>query len=322
MKKRIKSACGLLFFFAIRGTERSFSVAGLHRILNAFAFMRAVVNTTFKKIRPPPPLPDSLRTWETKRTVRHLQQNRYLNHFLEFFPERLAEAKWMSGCHIEGLDRLRQARQNGRPVVLAFCHFGSFFLMRFWLRAAGVPVATFVGGDSATRVGLLRFKDRFSPFPEVPIAFYRDQLSEAAKFLAAGNPLLVSIDIPIGKQMNVPFSESWHFRMATGAVRLAIRHRAELIPCSITDQGHWRFQIELGESVPGEFLAGETGWSRAGKHLLDQMLPTFRAHPEQCAADLLRCLNRDPSDSQRPTYAGIHPGKPAASLPRFEIEQP
>ena len=55
--------------------------------------------------------------------------------------------------------------------------------------------------------------------------------------------------------------------MATGAIRLAIRHRAELIPCSIIDEGRWRFQIELGRPAPEECLATETELVSAGKHL-------------------------------------------------------
>jgi len=290
MKKRFKSACGLLFFFVVRGAERLLSVRGLHRILNSFVFVRAVVNTAFKKTKQPPPLPNFLQTPGTRRTARQSHQNRYLNHFLEFFPERLGETKWMDRCRIEGLDHLRQARQGGRPVVLAFCHFGSFFLLRFWLRAAGFPAATFVGGNSAARTGLMQFKDRFSPFPEIPTAFYQDQLREAAEFLAAGNPLLVSIDMPAGKQMSVPVCKGWSFKMATGAIRLAIRHRAELIPCSIVDEGRWRFHIELGRPVPGKFLAADADRACAGRHLLDELLPRFRNHPRQCLNQLTQCF--------------------------------
>jgi len=299
MKNGFKSACDLVFFFVIRGAERLLSIRGLHGILNSVVFVRAAVNTVFKNPGPPAPVPDFLRTPQTRRTARQYRQNHYLNHFLEFFPERLAEARWSNGCRIEGLERLWQAGQRRRPVVLAFCHSGSYFLLRFWLRAAGIPAATFIGGPSSGRAVSMRFKDRYSPFPEIPTAFYQDQLRAAAEFLAAGNPLLMPIDAPAGKQMNVPFCEGWTFQMATGAVRLAGRHRAELIPCSITDEGRWRFHIRLGQPTPEEFLAAEAGWVRAGKHLLDEMLPVFQAHPEQCAVDLLRCLKPNSSVATR-----------------------
>jgi hypothetical protein len=82
--------------------------------------------------------------------------------------------------------------------------------------------------------------------------------------------------------------------MATGAVRLALRHQAELIPCSILDEGRWHFRIELGRPVPREFLTAGSGWSRAGKHLLDEMMPHFQAHPEQCGGNLIVCLRKNP----------------------------
>ena len=125
------------------------------------------------------------------------------------------------------------------------------------------------------------------------MAFYQDQLREMIAFVAAGNPLLIPIDAPTGKQMIIPFCDGWNFHMATGAVRLAIRQQAELIPCAIIDEGGWYFCIKFGRPVPGEFLSAETDWSRAGKYLLDEMIPVFQAHPEQCRPDLTRCLKQN-----------------------------
>ena len=136
----------------------------------------------------------------------------------------------------------------------------------------------------------MRLKDEFSPFPEVPIAFYNDQLRAADEFIVTGNPLLVPIDVPVQKQIHVPFCADWTFQMAAAAVRLAIRHHAELIPCTIVDEGRWRFTIRLGEPVPQELLLSKNDWLPAGKHLVDQMIPIFRARPEQCRPDLIRCL--------------------------------
>ncbi len=211
----------------------------------------------------------------------------YLNETLEYFPDRLAEPKWMNRRGIEGLDHVLQARQNGHPVVLAFSHFSAFRMARFWLRAAGVPVATVLIGKAAYRAKREQMGDRFSPFPEIPTTFYLDQLREANEFLAAGNTLLIAIDNAAGKQMNVPVCAGWTFQMATGAVRLAIRHRAVLIPCAVIDEGRWRFQIKLGRPVPAEYLAAEVDWIHAEKHLLHELLPHFRNHPKQCSNQLI-----------------------------------
>ena len=207
---------------------------------------------------------------------------RYLNQVLEYLPERLAEPKWIDRCQIEGLDSVLRAQRNGRPVVLAFSHFSAYRLSRFWLRTAGIPAATLMAGEAKNRREWERLGDGFSPFPEIPTVFYLDQLREANGSLAAGNPLLVAIDHAAGKQMQVPVGEGWTFQMATGVVRLAIRHRAELIPCVVIDEGHWRFQLKLGRPVPAEYLTAESDWLHAGKHLLNEMLPHFRNHPDQC----------------------------------------
>ena len=286
MKTRLKETCGTLFFPIIRKAERRLSISSLYRILRSYGFVRAA----FRGIPASVPLPDCIGAAQSVRAIRRWRGRGYMNHMLDYFPERLAETKWMSRCRIVGLDHVHLARQNGRPVVLAFCHFGPFFLLRSWLRAAEFPVAAIVNGKAESRSRLRRLEDRVSPFPKIPIAFHLDQLREANEFLAAGNSLLVAIDNVTGKQMNVPVCDGWIFQMATGAVRLAIRHQAELIPCVAIDEGRWRFRIELGRPVPAEYLAAEADWGHAGKHLLNEMLPHFQNHPKQCSNQLIKCF--------------------------------
>jgi len=286
MNKRFQETCSWLFFPLIRWAERRLPVRGLYRILRPYGFVRAA----FRGIPASVPLPACLGAAKSVRAIRQWRGKSYLNHLLEYFPDRLAETKWMDRCRVGGVERLLQARQGGRPVVLAFAHFGPFFLLRYWLRAAGVPVASLVGGKSECRSWLRRHGDQLSPFPRVPTAFHPDQLRAANEFLAAGNSLLVAIDNVAGKQMSVPVCEGWTFQMATGAVRLAMHHQAELIPCSIIDEGCWRFHLELGQPLPTGCLATEADWVRAGKHLLDELLPRFQNHPRQCSNQLIKCF--------------------------------
>jgi hypothetical protein len=295
MKNGLKDACALLFFSGIRRTEGSLPVKKLYSLLKLFTLARATLNTVFKNPRPCVPLPDCLNTSWTAQAARHKRAEGYLNQYIQYFQERLAETKWRERCRITGFDHLQQARQSGRPVVLAFCHFGPFFLLRTWLRAAGIPAASLVGGKSENRSKLMQRADRFAPFAEIPTAFSLERLKAAAKFLTAGNTLLIAMDDPAGKQMDLPFGTGWTFRMATGAVRLAIRHQAELIPCCIIDEGRWHFRIELGRPVPRKFLTAESEWRHAGKHLLDEMIPHFQAHPKQCGRNLILCLKQNSS---------------------------
>ena len=299
MENWFKDTRRLWSFFTIRWMERRLSVGSLYWILRPHAFVRAVL----RGIPAAVPLPACLDAAKSVRAVRQWRMKGYLNRVLEYFPERLAEPKWMSRCRIVGLEHVHSARQNGRPVVLAFSHFGAYRMSRFWLRAAGVPAATLLGGkaeDRATwkRLEVERLEDRLSPFPEIPTTFHLDQLRETNEFLAAGNALLIAIDNDLGKQMNVPVCEGWTFQMAAGAVRLAIRHRAELIPCVVIDEGRWRFRIELGQPVPAEYLNAEADWVHAGKHLLDEMVPHFQNHPKQCSNLLIKCFQPSPQPSK------------------------
>jgi lauroyl/myristoyl acyltransferase len=248
--------------------------------------VHAFVRAMFKRNPPFVKIPACLAPTSPVRAVRETLLQVYLKPIPEYFPERLAEPKWMSRCRIEGLDRVLQARQDGRPVVLAFFHSRAYRMPRFWLRAAGVSVANLIAGKAACRTKLDRLGDGFSPFPEIPIAFYLDQLRQACKFLAAGNSLLVALDAPAGQQLNVPICDGWTFQMSTGAMRLAVLYQAELIPCVIIDEGRWRFQIKLGRPVPVEYLAAEADWIHAGKLLLKEMLPHFRDHPDQLTEHL------------------------------------
>jgi hypothetical protein len=72
-----------------------------------------------------------------------------------------------------------------------------------------------------------------------------------------------------------------------------MHHHAELIPCCIIHEGAWHYRIKLGPPVPRDYLVAGTDWSRAGRHLIDELLPHFRSHPEQCSPGLIRCLKPD-----------------------------
>jgi len=299
LKIAIKDAAGLCFISIFRWLERHLTPRTFYSLLRPVFLVRSALNNAFKKTTPAPAVPDFLRTPRTIKTRILQRTDIYLNGVIENFPDRLAGSKWMANCQFEGLAHLQEAQRNGRPVVLAYCHFGPYYLVHFWLRTMGLPVVQLVGGSSAMRTHLARRQDRFFPLPEVPVAMYLDQLRELAEFLAEGNLLYMAIDTPTGKQMIVPFCDGWDFQMATGAIRLAIRHQAELIPCSITDEGSWRYRITLGRPVPREHLTAKADWAGAGKHLLGEMLPLFQARPDQCRDAMTRRLIRKTGDARK-----------------------
>jgi hypothetical protein len=291
LKKELRDKTGCGCFHIFRWLERGLPVSGYHSLLKPVFRARTFLNTWFKPaLQADPVMPAFLQRAGSSRMVRRQRTAFYLNHVLACFPDRLARPKWRTGCSIEGLEHLQMAKKNGRPVVVAFCHFGAFYLLGTWLRAAGLPAAVLVGVRADRDTRLRDLKDRYSPFPHFPTVFYANQLREVNAFLAGGNQLLIAVDVPSGKQMRLPFEDHSQFQMSTGAVRLAIRHEAELISCSIIDLGGWRFQIKFGRPVPREWLNQTAEPTHAGNHLLNDLLPLFKTYPEQCTVHLTRCL--------------------------------
>ena len=292
IKSNLKDLTGLALFPFFRITERCLSPASFHAVLKPVFGTRAVFYAVFNRHKKPV-LPAFLQMTQTRRIRTELRTAFYLNHVLDYFPERLTGIKWKGRCRFEGLGHLQAARQNGRPVILAFFHFGPYFLLRSWLRVAGFPAGSYLVGKAAGHTRVRRFTNRFYPWPK--IVFGQDQVEAADEFLKAGNLLLVALDMPRGQQINIPFGDGWTFQMAASAMHLARTHQADLIPCCIVDEGDWNFQIRLGSSVPRELLVLDSDLVRAGKHLIDEVTSVFHAHPHQCHGNFSSCLKPDPS---------------------------
>ena len=147
---------------------------GVYRCLRLLASARLGVREAFRP-RLPHPLPACFS--EVPRiSPREQRTNAILNTRLEYLPDRLGRREWLERCRFSGLEALQNAVRNRRPVVLASCHVGPFQLLRFWLRAAGIPAITLIRGKSEDRSALRHLQDRFSPFPEIPTAIYQESL--------------------------------------------------------------------------------------------------------------------------------------------------
>jgi lauroyl/myristoyl acyltransferase len=178
--------------------------------------------------------------------------------------------------------------------MLALCHFGSFTLVGLWLRALGMPVTGMILRTDRVRSPTDRRRDAYLPQPSTPGYLYADQLREIVRLVSAGGTLVAAVDFPSGRQEQVPVEAGWSFRMATGAIRLAARHSAELIPCHVIHEGPWLFRLEVGRPVPREYLSDQPDLVAVGKHLLAESLPHWRRHPEQCHPYLLECFQSKP----------------------------
>lgn len=278
-----------LRFAALRNVERRWSVSRLHSLLKPFASLRAEVNAGFKPLTNPN-VPRPLKVNWTRSKRIELRANSYLNQTVRYFQDRLAEPKWSDRCQWIGLDPLRAGVDARQPVILAFCHYGPYSLLRSWLRAAGIPAAILIGAASAKRDPRSQLLDGILARPDQPTVICLDQLRDATTFAGAGIPLLVAIDGPAGKQIEIPFNDGWKIQIATGAIRLAVRYQATLFPCIISNEGDWRYRVRVCEPVPQEFLSRNSDWNAAGEWIVNQLKPHWIAQPEQCGTDLLKCF--------------------------------
>lgn len=277
-------ACGIR---ACRILERLAPLPLFRMIALPVALLRAAME------RPPRSRPEDMPTWYSAnfRTRIFLQ----LDRMLLCFPDRLGSARWQRRCAWTGRDRLEQARRENHPVVLAMCHAGPVFLLHHWLRAVGMVCVPLLAGKSADRPLWKRWRDRRALFPEVPAVLYLDQLREVAATFDLGRIPLLAVDFDSGRQVEIEAGPRLRFRMATGALRLAARHGAEVFPCAIRDTGGWRFHIEIGDPVPGELLHADDGQRSAALHLGNELLRMLRPTPEQWQPELWACLREIPA---------------------------
>jgi len=250
----------------------------------------AAMRAWFKACPPDMAVPAVIGGVPVLRGTRQERRDYFLNNTLSFLPEQLARPDWRSRCTFTGLEAFEECLRRGRPAVLAVCHFGPVYLLRLWLQAAGLPAATLVTGQASERDYLKRLKDSATLFPAMPTVFYPHQLREVTRFLATGKALVIAVDKLSGHLVEVPAAPGWNFQMATGAIRLAARHRAGLFPCQIIDEGNWHFRVELGRPVPEAYLTEDPNISAAGQHLVAAWLPRFRSHPHQCTSMIFDCF--------------------------------
>ena len=253
------------------------------------AWLRALIHSCIK--RPPSiPWPEGLPGLKPVRRSRLYRLPAYLNRTFEYIPDRVSRPKWRDYVRYGGLERVLGLVESGRPVVLVFAHFGPYEQLRLWLRGGGLAVTMFAGGTAEDRSALKRRKDAWSLRPEVAATFHRDQLAEAVRHLKADRPLAMSIDSTSARDIQVPAGGGWCFRMPTGAIRLARRHGAALVPCWTYNEGPWRVVVQLG--APVESVRLKVSDAAIGEELLGAMLPIWLARPGEWTPQLAASFSK------------------------------
>jgi lauroyl/myristoyl acyltransferase len=203
-------------------------------------------------------------------------------------------------CRCVGLERLESAHAEGRPVALAFLHFGPLILLCHWLRAHGLPAAAMRYGPSAQRPLYWRYIDRLSApggRSDWPAVFDRTELRRAYEHLRAGRILAMAAEGRHDRHLRL-VGEEFTFDMATGVIRLAAATGAVVIPCLLTAGPRMSFTVRLGEAVPDELVVDPDRHCDACDHLLREFLAVVGRYPGQAHVRLLEGL--------RPAARGGH----------------
>jgi lauroyl/myristoyl acyltransferase len=209
-----------------------------------------------------------------------------LVRFLWMIPDRLKEARWQRRCRCTGRKQFEQLCVQDRPVILAVLHFGPLLVLRYWLRAHGWAAAFL--SDLLLSCGdyVQRLSDQATGLGAIPHTFDVKRLKPVYQFLRPSRILIIAVDGAHGRHCEVA-ADDWSLRMAPGALRLAARTNAIMVPCLVGAERPLRLSIHFGDPVPDDWVADPTRHPAACVHLLREFLPLLRAQPEQCHFVLL-----------------------------------
>lgn len=208
----------------------------------------------------------------------------HLVRFLNFWPDRLAEKAWRERVEAQGLEAVKAVQAAGQPSVLVCLHHGPIHVLRYLLRAEGIPCAMLVLESRAERVAVREWKDRLSPPPDVPNVFCRDELKEMKHFMKQGGCLLVAADYGRGKMMQADFGPA-KIEVASGAFRLASSVGATVFPVFVSETGGWHFKLWAGAGRLAECDTDELA-----AEIFDDLAAKVAAKPEAMHSQLADSL--------------------------------
>ncbi len=298
----LKSVAGWVQFYGVRALERVLPPAALWLVAWPFVALAVVCDLPkygryASKWRH---VPRSLRPSELGfRLFLKARMEARFGRLATFWPDRLAEPRWQRRCRCEGLENVAGAQARQTPVVLATLHFGPLVLLRFLLRARRIPVAGLSEEQRVRRPLAQRMKDARACLPQVPHVFPREELKAARAFLQDGGWLLIPMDAPHGKQVDVPTPHG-SLRLGTGAVRLAQSTGARLVPCLIYEESPWRFVVHCGKPAELGAAQAKDTLEAAAQHLVREFLPVLLRHPSHWGYNVMEAWREEGKEIRSP----------------------
>lgn len=208
----------------------------------------------------------------------------HLVRFLNFWPDRLAEKAWRERVETQGLEAVKAVQAAGQPSVLVCLHHGPIHVLRYLLRAEGIPCAMVVLESRAERVAVREWKDSLSPPAGVPNVFCRDELKEMKRFMKQGGCLLVAADYGRGKMMQADFGPA-KIEVASGAFRMASSVGATVFPVFVSETDGWHFKLCAGAG-----RLAESDMDELAAEIFDYLAAKVAAKPEAMHSQLADSL--------------------------------
>ena len=221
--------------------------------------------------------------------------------FVCCWPEQLRQPRWSGRCQFIGLERLTTIVAERRPVVLATFHYGNLPELYHWVRSRGIGVAFLASRDLGTvpayRSRLDLLADRANGLEGVPrlIGIGHLHLRGAREFLSLPNrALAIAMEGRTKRDISV-HGPGYILRMAPGALHLAAKAHAVVIPCIISAERYLRWTIRFGEPLPDDLVTCDDRHPQGCEHILREVGPWISVQPEQAASELISVVNFEES---------------------------
>ena len=200
--------------------------------------------------------------------------------------DRLGEPGWNGRISVRGTPPQAREDWGTRPVITVFTHTSGFGLLRFWLKAQGLPTISYVASMPAiltcpAAMKMLRAGDAVHGLPPLVQTYQgpRD-LRATLEFLKPGRILTMALDAGrTSPTSNIYQAGGCNIHLSSVVLRIAAATNAVLLPVSIVAKEEiCSFEVRFGTALPDELLDRKNP-RPAVQFLLDQLWKDVEEDP-------------------------------------------